>query len=72
MEATTLNPTQQHLLKLFSYNNSEEYAKEIQDVLTRHFQQQLDAESNRLWDTGVLDEDRLNALRHQDLHRKQA
>lgn len=72
MEATTLNPTQQHLLKLFSYNNSEEYAKEIQDVLTRHFQQQLDAESNRLWDTGVLDEDRLNALRHQDLHKKEA
>lgn len=72
MEATTLNPTQQHLLKLFSYNNSEEYAKEIQDVLTRHFQQQLDAESNILWDTGVLDEDRLNALRHQDLHKKEA
>ena len=34
MEATSLNPTQMHLLKLFSFNNSESYAKEIQTVLT--------------------------------------
>ena len=43
METTVLNPTQMHLLKLFSFNNSEEYAREIQTVLTRHFQERLDA-----------------------------
>ena len=26
-----------HLLKLFAFNNSEEYAREIQMVLTQHF-----------------------------------
>ena len=50
MEATTLTPTQQHLLKLFSFDNSEAYAREIQEVLTRHFQAKLDQESDRLWD----------------------
>ena len=28
METATLNPTQMHLLKLFAFNNSEEYARE--------------------------------------------
>ena len=50
MKATVLNPTQMHLLKLFSFNNSEDYARQIQMVLTRHFQDQLDAEADRLWD----------------------
>ena len=57
MQATTLNPTQLHLLKLFSFNNSEEYALEVQDVLTKHFQEKLDAESDRLWDEGILNQE---------------
>ena len=48
METTALNPTQMHLLKLFAFNDSEEYAREIQEVLTRHFQSRLDAEADRL------------------------
>ena len=46
MATSVLNPTQQYLLKLFSYDNSEEYAREVQAVLTKHFQQELDAESD--------------------------
>ena len=70
MEATVLNPTQMHLLKMFSFNKSEDFAREIQDVLTRHFQTQLDAEANRLWDEGVLNQEKLDAIRHEDLHAK--
>ena len=86
MEATTLTPTQQHLLKLFSFDQSESYAREIQEVLsfdqsesyareiqevlTRHFQEKLDKEADRLWDEGILDQQRLDELRHEDLHRK--
>ena len=70
MQATTLTPTQMHLLKLFAFNNSEEYAREIQSVLTKHFQQQLDAEADKLWDEGVLNQERLDALRYEDLHKK--
>ena len=68
MEATTLNPTQLHLLKLFSFNNSEEFAREVQLVLTHYFMQQLDEESDRLWDAGILDQAKLDEIRHTDLH----
>ena len=70
MNATSLNPTQMHLLKLFAFNSSEEYAREIQMVLTRHFQKQLDAESDRLWNEGILSQEKLNAMRHEDFHAK--
>jgi len=68
MQATALNPTQMHLLKLFSFNNSEEYALEIQKVLTQHFQRKLDAEADRLWDEGILNQTQLDALRYEDFH----
>ena len=58
MSTATLTPAQQHLLKLFSYNNTEAYALEIQAVLTRYFQGRLDAKSDELWDSGVLDQKR--------------
>ena len=70
METTTLNPTQQHLLKLFAFNRSEEYAREVQEVLMLHFQEKLDQEADRLWDAGILDQKRLDELRTEDLHRK--
>lgn len=57
-----------HLLKLFAFNSSEEYAREIQTVLTRHFQAQFDAEADRLWDEGILNLESLDAIRHENLH----
>ena len=68
MEATALTPTQMHLLKLFSFNNSEEYAREIQLVLTHHFQQKLDEEADRLWDEDILNQEKLDEIRQTDLH----
>ncbi len=70
METAVLNPTQMHLLKLFAFNNSEDYAREIQMVLTRYFQQKLDEESDRLWEAGILNQERLDEIRHSDLHAK--
>ena len=70
MDTAVLNPTQMHLLKLFAFNNSEDYAREIQLVLTRYFQQKLDEESDRLWESGVLDQERLDEIRHMHLHAK--
>jgi len=70
MEATILNPTQMHLLKLFSFNKSEDFAKEIQQVLTRYFQEKLDMETDRLWDKGILNQERLDEIRREDLHAK--
>ena len=70
METAALNPTQIHLLKMFAFNGSEEYAREVQEVLTRHFQDRLDAEADRLWDEGILDQQKLDEIRQMDLHAK--
>jgi len=59
-----------HLLKLFSFNNSESYAKEIQTVLTKYFQNRLDEEADRLWDEGALNQEKLDEIRRTDLHAK--
>ena len=70
MEATALTPTQMHLLKLFAFNNSEDYAREIQSVLTRHFQSKLDEEADRLGEEGILNQEKLDEIRRTDLHAK--
>ena len=71
MTAKTLTPAQLHLLKLFSIDGSDEFVQEIQEVLTRHFKAKLDKEIDRLWDEGVLNQERLDLLRHKDLHAKE-
>ena len=68
LNSTQITPTQMHLLKLFSFDRSESRALEIKEVLMRHFQDCLDAESDRLWDDGILDQEMLDHLRHEDLH----
>ena len=65
-----MTPTQIHLLKLFSFDRSERRALEIKEVLMRYFQSQLDVEADRLWDEGILDQERLDQLRGEDLHAK--
>ena len=68
--ATQMTPTQIHLLKLFSFDRSEQRALEIKEVLMRYFQDRLNAESDRLWDEGILNQERLDQLRGEDLHTK--
>ena len=67
MEATVLTPTQQHLLKMFAYDDSEERMSEVMDVLTKHFSHKLDEQLNQLWDAGILDQDKLDSLRGKDV-----
>ena len=45
-------------------------ANAIQEVLTRHFQSRLDAEADRLWDEGILNQEKLDEIRKMDLHAK--
>ena len=70
MNATQMTPTQIHLLKLFSFDRSESRALEIKEVLMSYFQDRLDAEADRLWDEGILNQERLDQLRNKDLHAK--
>ena len=67
METTAFNPVQQHLLKLFAFDGSEEKLLEVKEVLTKYFSQKLDKRLNELWDSGVLNQDKLDELRTKQL-----
>lgn len=54
--ATQLNPTQLHLLKMFSYTKSETTLDSMKQVLVQFYSQKLDDEMERLWDEGLWDE----------------
>ena len=67
MEATVFTPTQQHLLKMFAFDDSEERMSEVMDVLSKHFAQKLDSKLNALWDSGALNQEKLDSLRGKDI-----
>lgn len=68
MAATVLNPVQQHLLKMFAFDGSEERLMEVKEVLTKYFSQKLDDRLNELWDSGILNQEKLDELRKIDVH----
>ena len=67
MAATVLNPVQQHLLKMFAFDGSEERLMEVKEVLTKYFSQKLDDRFNELWDSGTLNQEKLDELRKIDV-----
>ena len=67
MAATVLNPVQQHLLKMFAFDGSEERLMEVKEVLTKYFSQKLDDRLNELWDSGILNHEKLDELRKIDV-----
>ena len=67
MEATVFNPVQQHLLKMFAYDGSEERLSEVKEVLSRYSFDKLDESLNKAWETGVLSQKRLDELRNVDI-----
>ena len=67
MAATVLNPVQQHLLKMFAFDGSEERLMEVKKVLTKYFSQKLDDRLNELWDSGILNQEKLDELRKIDV-----
>lgn len=68
MEARTLTPIQKDLLRMFSFDHRDAFAKEIKEVITRHFQTKVDAETERLWESGILNQEKLDLIRNEDLH----
>ena len=68
METAVFNPVQQHLLKMFAFDGSETRLAEVKTVLTDYFRKKADACLDALWNSGKLDQTKLDELRHQDLH----
>lgn len=68
MEATVFNPIQQHLLMMFAYDSTEERLKEIKEVLMNYFAKKVEDKFNDLWDSGVLNQEKLDEIRGMHLH----
>lgn len=68
METAIFNPVQQHLLKMFAFDGSEERLSEVKNVLSDYFRKKADACLDGLWNSGKLNQEKLDELRHQDLH----
>lgn len=66
MEASVFNPVQLHLLKMFAYDSSEDTLSEVKAVLAAHFRKKADERLDDLWDSGVLNQAKLDSLRHQE------
>lgn len=60
---TTFNPTQMHLLRMFSLDKSEKTLNEVKTILSEYYYNEVDRLTDELWDTGVLDQKKLDELR---------
>ena len=65
---TVFTPTQQHLLRMFAFDSSEETLNEVKQVLSEHFRKKAETELDKLWDEGVLNQEVLDNINKLDLH----
>ena len=68
MEPTVFNPVQIHLLKMFQRKKSEADLLEVQKVLSDYYAKKLDAQLEKMWESGELDQKRLDEINEMDLH----
>lgn len=52
MEAAVFNPTQIHLLKMFSYAKTDAAFEEIKKALSLYFAKRVSDDMDALWDSG--------------------
>ena len=69
MLATALNKTQIHLLQMFQVDNSQSGLDELKELLYSYYSKKMEASLNELWDTGALDQNRLDEINTMDLHK---
>ena len=68
MEPTVFNPVQIHLLKMFQRKKSEADLLEVKKVLSDYYAKKLDAQLETMWESGELDQKRLDEINEMDLH----
>ncbi len=58
MKNMSLNPTQLHLLKMFSYAKSDDDLEEIRKALSAYFANRAEDEMDKLWDSGMWNQEK--------------
>ena len=67
MEATKLNSTQLHLLQLFEFCRTEDDTDDLKEVLSEYYKKRLDNMLDDLWESGELNQEKINALKNTHL-----
>ena len=68
METATLNEAQMSILRLLESMKSVEEVNELRQVICDYYARRVDDEMDRLWEEGILNQEKLDELRHKDLH----
>ena len=69
MAATALNMTQVHLLQMFQIDSSQKGLDELKDLLYSYYSKKMDESLNELWDSGILNQEKLDEINQMDLHK---
>ena len=67
MKSEPLNTVQLYLLKMFSYAKDERVLEEIRKSLTAYFAQRVERDMDKLWDEGLWDQDKNEAILKEHL-----
>jgi len=67
MQLNTMNQSQMMILESFAGAQDEQEVNELMDVLRNFYAKRLEAEMERLWDDGTLDQSALDKLRNEHL-----
>ena len=67
MQVETLNESQMMILESFAGAQDEQELEALMEVLRNFYASRLDAEMQRLWDDGTLDQEKLDQLRKEHL-----
>lgn len=62
-----LNPTQLHLLKMFSFAKNEESLEEIKLALTAYFSKRVEDDMDTLWESGEWNQEKNEAILKEHL-----
>lgn len=69
MAATALNRTQVHLLQMFQVDDSQKGLDELKELLYSYYSKKMEDSLNELWDSGVLNQEKLDEINSLDLHK---
>ncbi len=68
VQPTVFNPAQLYLLDLFSRIKSDEELDDIKQLVTGYYAKKVDELTKIMWESGELDQKRLDEIDKTDLH----
>lgn len=68
VQHTVFNPAQLYLLNVFSHIKSDEELNDIKQLVANYYAKRLDDMTEKMWQSGELDQKRLDEINEMDLH----